>query len=301
MHHQFRCCRQGKSRGCDVLLSPERGAGEWVLSARRSRRARRVCFSEDLFDRRPVPRRYGGFTETFCRPGSQESGARGMGWVVRDGLLSPECYGLFCQLNWTVTGCPANEVEDPGNTCAVWQSAVLLQRPLSVAQCNDALSAFRKGGIDGRWIKAHAASAGCVNSLIKEVHHFRTLGDEQYERYQRYAAEECVLQMGGVLCPAPDCGAGLLPENGQRRIRCQSIGGLGCGPPKQTHHGVSEINRASSRGICLLPGPDRFPGGISQGGAVAFLQYCDVMVSRQDGARGGGVEMRFSPGSGGCR
>ncbi|XP_035256471.1 E3 ubiquitin-protein ligase parkin isoform X2 [Anguilla anguilla] len=72
-------------------------------------------------------------------------------------------------------------------------------------------------------------AAGCANSLIKEVHHFRALGEEQYERYQQYAAEECVLQMGGVLCPAPGCGAGLLPENGQRRIQCQSSGGLGCG------------------------------------------------------------------------
>ncbi|KAJ8250535.1 hypothetical protein COCON_G00224570 [Conger conger] len=71
--------------------------------------------------------------------------------------------------------------------------------------------------------------AGCANSLIKEVHHFRALGEEQYERYQRYAAEECVLQMGGVLCPAPGCGAGLLPENGLRRIQCESNAGLGCG------------------------------------------------------------------------
>ncbi|KAG7462624.1 hypothetical protein MATL_G00186790 [Megalops atlanticus] len=72
-------------------------------------------------------------------------------------------------------------------------------------------------------------AAGCPNSLIKEVHHFRALGEEQYERYQRYAAEECLLQMGGVLCPAPGCGAGLLPDNGQRRIQCQNGGGLGCG------------------------------------------------------------------------
>uniref|UniRef100_A0A672T9S9 Parkin RBR E3 ubiquitin protein ligase n=1 Tax=Sinocyclocheilus grahami TaxID=75366 RepID=A0A672T9S9_SINGR len=51
-------------------------------------------------------------------------------------------------------------------------------------------------------------AAGCPDSLIKEVHHFQVLGDEQYERYQRYAAEECVLQMGGVLCLAPGCSCG---------------------------------------------------------------------------------------------
>ncbi|KAA0717663.1 E3 ubiquitin-protein ligase parkin [Triplophysa tibetana] len=71
--------------------------------------------------------------------------------------------------------------------------------------------------------------SGCPDSLIKESHHFRVLGDEQYERYQRYAAEECLLQMGGVLCPAPGCGAGLLPVDEERRICCEIANGLGCG------------------------------------------------------------------------
>ncbi|XP_049708545.1 E3 ubiquitin-protein ligase parkin isoform X3 [Elephas maximus indicus] len=71
--------------------------------------------------------------------------------------------------------------------------------------------------------------AGCPNSLIKELHHFRILGEEQYNRYQQYGAEECVLQMGGVLCPSPGCGAGLLPEAGMRRITCEGGYSLGCG------------------------------------------------------------------------
>ncbi|XP_048210369.1 E3 ubiquitin-protein ligase parkin [Perognathus longimembris pacificus] len=71
--------------------------------------------------------------------------------------------------------------------------------------------------------------AGCRNSLIKELHHFRILGEEQYNRYQQYGAEECVLKMGGVLCPRPGCGAGLLPERGQRRVTCEGGHGLGCG------------------------------------------------------------------------
>ncbi|XP_062952601.1 E3 ubiquitin-protein ligase parkin isoform X2 [Cynocephalus volans] len=71
--------------------------------------------------------------------------------------------------------------------------------------------------------------AGCPNSLIKELHHFRILGEEQYNRYQQYGAEECVLQMGGVLCPSPGCGAGLLPEQGQRKVTCEGGDGLGCG------------------------------------------------------------------------
>ncbi|XP_059842452.1 E3 ubiquitin-protein ligase parkin isoform X3 [Hypanus sabinus] len=70
---------------------------------------------------------------------------------------------------------------------------------------------------------------GCQNSLIKEVHHFRILGIDQYNRYQHYGAEECVLQMGGVLCPKPGCGAGLLPDGDLRRIECLLQSGLGCG------------------------------------------------------------------------
>ncbi|KAM6185259.1 E3 ubiquitin-protein ligase parkin [Rhynchocyon petersi] len=71
--------------------------------------------------------------------------------------------------------------------------------------------------------------AGCPDSLIKELHHFRILGEEQYDRYQKYGAEECVLQMGGVLCPSPGCGAGLLPEAGQRKVTCEGGNRLGCG------------------------------------------------------------------------
>ncbi|XP_077204204.1 E3 ubiquitin-protein ligase parkin isoform X2 [Paroedura picta] len=71
--------------------------------------------------------------------------------------------------------------------------------------------------------------AGCQDSLIKELHHFRILGEEQYNRYQDYGAEECVLQMGGVLCPTPGCGAGLLPEPEVRKIVCEPSNGMGCG------------------------------------------------------------------------
>ncbi|XP_062386462.1 E3 ubiquitin-protein ligase parkin-like [Sardina pilchardus] len=72
-------------------------------------------------------------------------------------------------------------------------------------------------------------AAGCPDSLIKETHHFHVLGEEQYERYQRYATEECVLGMGGVLCPAAGCGAGLLPQDDRRRVQCELADGLGCG------------------------------------------------------------------------
>ncbi|KAI0210323.1 E3 ubiquitin-protein ligase parkin [Lamellibrachia satsuma] len=71
--------------------------------------------------------------------------------------------------------------------------------------------------------------AGCDNSCVRNPHHFRILGDEQYARYQRIAAEEYVLRNGGVLCPSPGCGAGLLPEGGDSKVVCERQGTLGCG------------------------------------------------------------------------
>ncbi|XP_020289797.1 E3 ubiquitin-protein ligase parkin isoform X2 [Pseudomyrmex gracilis] len=72
--------------------------------------------------------------------------------------------------------------------------------------------------------------AGCPDSFIREVHHFHLLSAEQYERYQRFSTEEYVLQAGGLLCPQPNCGMGIIPPDIQddkdcRRIQC--IGGCG--------------------------------------------------------------------------
>lgn len=38
--------------------------------------------------------------------------------------------------------------------------------------------------------------------------------------YQRFGAEEFVLQAGGVLCPQPGCGMGILAPEDCRRIQC---------------------------------------------------------------------------------
>ncbi|XP_077960523.1 E3 ubiquitin-protein ligase parkin isoform X1 [Gasterosteus aculeatus] len=70
-------------------------------------------------------------------------------------------------------------------------------------------------------------AAGCADSLIKELHHFRILGDDQYGRYQKYGAEECLLMNGGLMCPSPGCGAGLIPPDDSRRVTCDRH--LGCG------------------------------------------------------------------------
>jgi len=71
---------------------------------------------------------------------------------------------------------------------------------------------------------------GCNESLLKDTRHFRLMGNQNYERYQRFGAEELVLQSGGVLCPQPGCGAGILPELSDtcRRVACGECGFVFC-------------------------------------------------------------------------
>lgn len=70
-----------------------------------------------------------------------------------------------------------------------------------------------------------ACPAGCQDSFIQEVHHFRLLSEDQYNQYQRFGTEEFILQAGGVLCPQPGCGAGILVDKDCDRVQCLH----GCG------------------------------------------------------------------------
>ncbi|XP_044267580.1 E3 ubiquitin-protein ligase parkin [Tribolium madens] len=70
-----------------------------------------------------------------------------------------------------------------------------------------------------------ACPAGCPDSFIQEIHHFRLLSESQYTQYQRFATEEYVLRSGGVLCPQPGCGMGILAEPECTKITCIN----GCG------------------------------------------------------------------------
>ncbi|XP_076060478.1 E3 ubiquitin-protein ligase parkin isoform X2 [Oratosquilla oratoria] len=67
--------------------------------------------------------------------------------------------------------------------------------------------------------------AQCPDSQIQEVHHFKLMGEHHYDRYQRFGTEEAVLAAGGVLCPHPGCGMGILPDEDCRRVVCSA----GCG------------------------------------------------------------------------
>ena len=50
-------------------------------------------------------------------------------------------------------------------------------------------------------------------------------------RYERFGAEELVLQSGGLLCPQPGCGAGIMLEEGGgdcKRVPCVTCGYVFC-------------------------------------------------------------------------
>ncbi|XP_052242320.1 E3 ubiquitin-protein ligase parkin-like [Dreissena polymorpha] len=63
---------------------------------------------------------------------------------------------------------------------------------------------------------------GCENSLIHDVHHFQLLGKDQYERYKDFGAEECLLKSGGIFCPNPGCGEGILVVEQARSVKCHT-------------------------------------------------------------------------------
>lgn len=63
--------------------------------------------------------------------------------------------------------------------------------------------------------------------------------------------------MGGVLCPAPGCGAGILPVDDVRRVCCELSNGLGCGfvfcrnCKEEYHEGSCRQKMATAEGNTL--------------------------------------------------
>ena len=83
-----------------------------------------------------------------------------------------------------------------------------------------------------------ACPISCPNSEITNVHLFHVLGQEQYERYQRFAAEQYVVEQGGVYCP--HCREAVLPERGAcDRVICPTCHSLFCRACLGPVHGIS--------------------------------------------------------------
>lgn len=112
---------------------------------------------------------------------------------------------------------------------------------------------------------------GCPDSLIREPRHFHLLGTPDYDRYQRFGAEELVLQSGGVLCPQPGCGAGILPElsDNCRRVGCGECDYVFCRDCLQGAH----------LGPCL-PCGDLGAGAPEGGGSAAAFSAAHPQAAR---------------------
>lgn len=84
---------------------------------------------------------------------------------------------------------------------------------------------------------------GCADSCLLDTHVFHILGPDEYQVYQSYAAEEClILNMQGAICPNPRCGTGLFPLNDHQmrlkvKVQCPVCKHEFCSVCKEAYHG----------------------------------------------------------------
>lgn len=79
--------------------------------------------------------------------------------------------------------------------------------------------------------------AGCDSSLIQDNHHFYVMGREKYEQYKDFGVEDYLLSTGGIICPNPGCGEGMvLDDNSGRSARCASCQFVFCVLCKSGQH-----------------------------------------------------------------
>lgn len=89
----------------------------------------------------------------------------------------------------------------------------------------------------------------CSNSLIEELHHFRIMNTDDYEKYKAFAAEEYLISSGGVICPRPSCGTGFMYEpleesdDLSQSIQCPTCGYSFClNCLQQSHLGSCQVD-----------------------------------------------------------
>lgn len=109
--------------------------------------------------------------------------------------------------------------------------------------CLDCFSQFCKVKLQERQFWQHpdygytlSCPIGCPDSFIKEIHHFRLLSEVDYAQYQRFGTEEYVLRSGGVLCPQPNCGMGILIDEYCTKVICGECKYVFCSKCLQGYH-----------------------------------------------------------------
>ena len=142
-------------------------------------------------------------------------------------------------------------------TCATeTEVVVVFDCDVGHSMCIACFVTYIKDALNHRNFKEHRQYGytiqcpdSCADSEVKEIHHFRIIGEKDYERYHRFGAEECLRQMGGIFCPAANCSAGLIPEPGQRRIECLECKYVFCGRCQNAYHAgrctTAEVQQAA--------------------------------------------------------
>lgn len=93
----------------------------------------------------------------------------------------------------------------------------------------------------------------CPNSCLVDTHILHILGPDEYQIYQSYAAEECLLhEMKGMICPNSKCGAGLYyetehPAGEKVMVVCSSCRYEFCSACREPFHGTTTCHASQSR------------------------------------------------------
>ena len=187
-------------------------------------------------------------------------------------------------------------------TCATEaEMVVVFDCVVGHSMCIACFITYIKDALNHRNFKSHPTHGytiqcpdSCNGSEVKEIHHFRIMGGKDYDRYQQFATEDCLLrQMGGIFCPAAGCSNGLVPDPGQRRIKCTACKFEFCAQCKNTYHS----GRCAAAAVQPTPqgeNPNRFNQNIENARwAVATERYvkeiskacpqCGVAIEKTEG------------------
>ncbi|XP_060580055.1 E3 ubiquitin-protein ligase parkin-like [Ruditapes philippinarum] len=141
-------------------------------------------------------------------------------------------------------------------TCSIECSPVMVYPcPDKHVMCIDCFKSYAQVSLDQRSFVEDPnigyslhCPVGCEGSLLKDIHHFKLLGKEQYERYKDFGAEECLLQSGGILCPNTGCGEGIIVEDDARNVQCRTCRMEFCRQCRQeVHRGSCQSHDATAQ------------------------------------------------------
>lgn len=132
-----------------------------------------------------------------------------------------------------------NETKLPCVACTDSLQLVLVFPVCGHVLCTDCWSDYARSRLDERQFTVHPdlgytlqCPLQCDDSHVTSPQHYQMMSAHHYNRYLRFGAEDLVLASGGLLCPQPGCGAGILPDTDHdpscQRQTCAECGYVFC-------------------------------------------------------------------------